>query len=157
LLNEHNTCVSGRNHYQKGRQQSNLCNYEPDSNTQTGQSTRFYTPTSETRERIGHIRMRQLVYRVQPLVLVWDLEVMAERSYIKQFVDGIVANPKERKPELTLIMDVLVKLCEHRRHLWLFAALFNWFLFKPHLITFSSPPSQLNLYSCSLFRYHPIA
>ena len=50
---------------------------------------------------------------------------MAERSYIKQFVDGIVANPKERKPELTLIIDVLVQLCEHRRHLWLFAALFK--------------------------------
>ena len=130
----------------------------------------FYTPTSETRERIGHIPMRQLVYRVQPLPtslqpLVWDfgqLDALVERSYIKQLVDGLVPNPKERKSELTLIIDLLAEsqaFMRERNDECSFVSIRDierclqvckWFISKQHLIfermdqkRTSTPPAQL--------------
>lgn len=78
----------------------------------------FYTSTSETRDRIGHIPMRHLVYRVQPLPtslqpLVWDfgqLEENVENAYITQLARELL--PKEKRltdqpTELNLIIKIL--------------------------------------------------
>lgn len=78
----------------------------------------FYTSTSETRDRIGHIPMRHLVYRVQPLPtslqpLVWDfgqLEENVENAYITQLARDLL--PKEKRftdqpSELNLIIKIL--------------------------------------------------
>lgn len=77
----------------------------------------FYTSASETRDRIGHIPMRQLVYRVQPLPtslqpLVWDfgqLDATVERAYIHQLVKGMITSvlPALRDDEIDLIMELL--------------------------------------------------
>lgn len=86
----------------------------------------FYTSTSETRDRIGHIPMRHLVYRVQPLPtslqpLVWDfgqLEESVENAYVKQLVRDLL--PKERRltdhpPELDLIVELLAVAQQYMR------------------------------------------
>lgn len=57
----------------------------------------FYMSSSESKERFGHIPMRQLVYRVQPLPaamlpLVWDfgqLDANTETVYIRQMIDKL--------------------------------------------------------------------
>lgn len=78
----------------------------------------FYTSMSETRDRIGHIPMRHLVYRVQPLPtslqpLVWDfgqLEQSVENTYIKQLVRELLPKVKrltDHPPELDVIVDLL--------------------------------------------------
>ena len=55
----------------------------------------FFVTADETREKLGHIPMRQLVYRVQPLPssllpIVWDfgrLEQSVEKTYIAQMLE----------------------------------------------------------------------
>ena len=57
----------------------------------------FYMPSSETKEKFGHIPIRHLVYRVQQLPtslmpLVWDygqLEKNVERNYIENMVKKV--------------------------------------------------------------------
>jgi E3 ubiquitin-protein ligase RNF213 len=54
----------------------------------------FYISSSESKDKLGHIPMRQLVYRVQPLPssflpLVWDfgqLDKGVENVYVKQMI-----------------------------------------------------------------------
>lgn len=78
----------------------------------------FYTSTNETRDRIGHIPMRQLVYRVQPLPtslqpLVWDfghLEESVERAYIEELVKDLLPPVKQRLPENAIQLKLIVKL-----------------------------------------------
>lgn len=86
----------------------------------------FYTSMSETRDRIGHIPMRHLVYRVQPLPtslqpLVWDfgqLEESVENTYIRQLVRELL--PKEKRltdnpPELELVVELLAVAQQYMR------------------------------------------
>ena len=62
----------------------------------------FYVSADETKERFGHIPMRQLVYRVQPLPtsllpIVWDfgqLEANVENTYINQMLNRAVINKR---------------------------------------------------------------
>lgn len=80
----------------------------------------FYASQHETRDRIGQIPMRQLVYRVQPLPtslqpLVWDfgqLDASVERSYIRRLVYSLSHHTYEAitrydETELELIIDLL--------------------------------------------------
>jgi E3 ubiquitin-protein ligase RNF213 len=60
----------------------------------------FYMSASDTKEKLGHIPMRQLVYRVQPLPasmipLVWDfgqLDSNTENVYIRQMLKKALKN-----------------------------------------------------------------
>jgi hypothetical protein len=60
----------------------------------------FYMSASDTKEKLGHIPMRQLVYRVQPLPasmipLVWDfgqLDANTECVYITQMLKKAIRN-----------------------------------------------------------------
>ena len=60
----------------------------------------FYMSASDTKEKLGHIPMRQLVYRVQPLPasmipLVWDfgqLNANTECVYITQMLKKAIRN-----------------------------------------------------------------
>lgn len=73
----------------------------------------FFMSASDTNERIGHIPMRQLVYRVQPLPaamlpLVWDfgqLDPNAEKIYIRQFLNQRL---KETSRERVISRDILI-------------------------------------------------
>ena len=59
----------------------------------------FFVAADDTNDRIGHIPMRQLVYRVQPLPtsllpIVWDfgqLEQNVENKYINQMLSTAMA------------------------------------------------------------------
>ncbi len=65
----------------------------------------FYMSTSETKEKLGHIPIRHLVYRVQQLPtslmpLVWDyghLEKNVERKYIENMIQKITKYRKSKK------------------------------------------------------------
>jgi hypothetical protein len=60
----------------------------------------FYKSANDTKEKLGHIPMRQLVYRVQPLPasflpLVWDFGQLnndVEQVYIKQMLKKAIEN-----------------------------------------------------------------
>lgn len=62
----------------------------------------FFVTADETKEKLGHIPMRQLVYRVQPLPssllpIVWDfgrLEENIERTYINQMLEKAASNQR---------------------------------------------------------------
>ena len=62
----------------------------------------FYLSTSDTKEKLGHIPMRQLVYRVQPLPtsmipLVWDFGQLGssiESVYISQMIRKAIIEKK---------------------------------------------------------------
>ncbi len=62
----------------------------------------FYMSSSETKEKLGHIPIRHLVYRVQQLPtslmpLVWDygqLEKNVERKYIENMVKRVIKRSK---------------------------------------------------------------
>ena len=79
----------------------------------------FYVSSSDTRDRFGHIPMRQLVYRVQPLPtslqpLVWDfgqLEQSVEKVYISQMISEIYHDLKEEQNNQNL--DLMVNLIQN--------------------------------------------
>lgn len=64
----------------------------------------FFISATDSKERFGHIPMRQLVYRVQPLPaamlpLVWDfgqLDLHTEAVYIEQMLEKIQKSNQER-------------------------------------------------------------
>lgn len=81
----------------------------------------FYISANDSKEKFGHIPMRQLVYRVQPLPaamlpLVWDfgqLDANTESVYIKQMLDksqklGSVQQRLEINDEQIFTMTVLL-------------------------------------------------
>lgn len=87
----------------------------------------FYVSASETKEKLGHIPMRQLVYRVQPLPasmlpLVWDfgqLETNAEQVYVVQMMRKAISNKvllcSENSQEIEIVSRVLSKTQEFMR------------------------------------------
>ena len=91
----------------------------------------------------------------------WQLDQIVERSYIKQLVDVLVPNPKERKSELTLIIDLLAAsqaFMRERNDECSFVSIRDierclqvckWFISKRHLIfermdqNRTTPPAKL--------------
>ena len=81
----------------------------------------FYLSANDSKEKLGQIPMRELVYRVQPLPasmipLVWDfgqLDCETEKSYIKQMINKAVRNgvlPRIENPtELEVIYKLIVE------------------------------------------------
>ena len=80
----------------------------------------FYKSANDTKEKLGHIPMRQLVYRVQPLPgsflpLVWDfgqLNNEVEQVYIKQMLrkaidDKRILIPSNDEKEINLLSELL--------------------------------------------------
>ena len=73
----------------------------------------FFIASSESKEKLGHIPMRQLVYRVQPLPssflpLVWDfgqLDKGVENVYIKQMVLKAIKEKKFKCEQGEISLD----------------------------------------------------
>ena len=93
----------------------------------------FYISSSESKDKLGHIPMRQLVYRVQPLPssflpLVWDfgqLDKGVENVYIRQMICKAINDNKFTKngtikSEISLDdkvkIDVVCKLLSNSQH-----------------------------------------
>jgi E3 ubiquitin-protein ligase RNF213 len=93
----------------------------------------FYISSSESKDKLGHIPMRQLVYRVQPLPssflpLVWDfgqLDKGVENVYVKQMICKAIIEMKfcknsTEQTEITIEdkdkIDVLCKLLSNSQH-----------------------------------------
>ena len=79
----------------------------------------FYKSANDTKEKLGHIPMRQLVYRVQPLPasflpLVWDfgqLDNDVEEVYIKQMLKKAIEDRRlpfeASKEEIDILSELL--------------------------------------------------
>lgn len=80
----------------------------------------FYISANESKDKLGHIPMRQLVYRVQPLPnsmlpLVWDfgqLDFNTEKVYIRQMIERSSKNgklPKMEETEIGALSELLTQ------------------------------------------------
>jgi len=93
----------------------------------------FYIASNESKDKLGHIPMRQLVYRVQPLPssflpLVWDfgqLDKGVESVYVRQMICKAISENKfcknsTNQSEISLEnkdkIDVLCKLLGNSQH-----------------------------------------
>ncbi len=78
----------------------------------------FYKSANDTKEKLGHIPMRQLVYRVQPLPgsflpLVWDFGQLnndVEKVYIKQMLKKSIEDKRLPADADGVELDVLSEL-----------------------------------------------